>query len=397
VEVAVRRRWWRLSSMQRDAALTVLLTGLLLYGTIGEAYPSDPANQPADGGTVPHPPVLVYGLVVIAGLVLLGRRRWPMQTFVISLSAVLVFTGLGYVNGAIVVAAMVGLYTVTSTVRPRQAVLIAVVTAVLICGLTALRGPFGPLGGPVTVYPFLVAAVLGLGVAVANRRAYVAAVEERAERAERTREEEARRRVDAERLRIARELHDVVAHTISMINVQSRVAAQVIADPPPQGAQALASIKEYSAEALRELRGILGLLRQDDDEPTSPAPGLDQLDVLVASTNGAGLPTTVATVGEPRRLPPTTDLAAYRIVQESLTNSLRHAGPANAAVSIRYADDGLVVQVDDTGRGMPRANGTGAGHGIVGMRERVAAIGGRLDAGPRPGGGFRVTARLPVS
>ncbi|MGH9077847.1 MAG: sensor histidine kinase, partial [Acidimicrobiales bacterium] len=174
------------------------------------------------------------------------------------------------------------------------------------------------------MFPFVAAAVVFAGVAVANRRAYVASVEERARLAEQTREEEGRRRVDAERLRIARELHDVVAHSIATINVQAGVAAHVIDDRPDQAKDALVAIKAASKEALRELRGILGVLRSAEEPAvTSPAPGLAQVGVLVDAANRAGLATAVVTTGTPRPLPATVDLAAYRIVQESLTNALR--------------------------------------------------------------------------
>jgi signal transduction histidine kinase len=202
--------------------------------------------------------------------------------------------------------------------------------------------------------------------------------------------------VDAERLRIARELHDVVAHTISVINVQARVAAQVIPDPPEAGAQALAAIKDASVHALREVRNILGVLRQPDSPAESPG-GLDRLDALVSATTRAGLPVTVTRTGDPYGLPATVDLAAYRIVQESLTNALRHAGKARATVRVAYRPAEMTIEVVDDGRGIGDGEGPhGLGFGIAGMRERATAVGGTLDAGPRGGGGFRVRASLPV-
>ena len=213
-------------------------------------------------------------------------------------------------------------------------------------------------------------------------------------------EEEAARRVDAERLRIARELHDVVAHTLSMINVQAGAAAHVARERPEAAAEALEAIRLASKEGLQEMRAILNVLRQADEvDPTQPAPGLAMLDDLVATANRAGLTTTVHVVGTPRRLPPTVDLAAFRIIQESLTNAVRHAGPAIARVSVVWRDGVVGVGVTDPGRGDTGvANGAVAadGHGLLGMRERAAAVGGTVVAGPSPGGGFAVHAELPT-
>jgi signal transduction histidine kinase len=269
-------------------------------------------------------------------------------------------------------------------------------------------GPFNGIGGPVTVVPFEIAAGVCLGLAMANRRAYVEEIRDRADRAERTREEEARRRVDVERLRIARELHDVVAHTMATINVQASAAAHLLPDAPPPVADALGAIRTASKDGLRELRTILNVLRAaDESDPTQPQPGLAQLDALAATVRRAGLPTTVRWAGAPTGslagtrpdLPPAVDLAGYRIVQESLTNTLRHAGPATATVEIAIQDGHLAITVMDTGKGVAGAgeNGTGgSGHGLAGMRERAVSVGGTLEAGAAAGGGFRVAARLPL-
>ena len=237
----------------------------------------------------------------------------------------------------------------------------------------------------------MVAAAVFAGIAVANRRAYMASIRDRAE-------QDARRRVDEERLRIARELHDVVAHTMATINVQAGVAAHVLSSRPEAAAESLQAIKAASKEGLKELRAILNVLRQADDaDPTQPAPGIARLEALVAGARRAGLETTFTVTGEPVPLPAAVDLAAYRIVQESLTNAIRHAGPATAAVSLGYHHDELRIDVTDTGRGQPTgaAAGQGGGHGLAGMRERAATVGGTVETGPGPGGGYRVAARLP--
>jgi signal transduction histidine kinase len=203
--------------------------------------------------------------------------------------------------------------------------------------------------------------------------------------------------VDAERLRIARELHDVVAHTMSTINVQANAIGYAHPDLPEPVRAAVASIKEGSKRGLGELRTILSVLRQvDEPESTRPTPNLSALDTLIATMNTAGLPTTMHTTGHARLLPAPVELAAYRIIQESLTNALRHASPATATVRLDFADNHLDVEVTDTGPGKTDQPETGgSGHGIRGMVERATALGGTLNTGPGRRGGFRVQARLP--
>ncbi len=197
-------------------------------------------------------------------------------------------------------------------------------------------------------------------------------------------------------MRIARELHDVVAHTMATINVQATAAAEVLIRQPETAATALAAIRQASKEGLRELRAILDVLRQADDaEPTAPTPGLAQLDSLVKTAVRAGLPTTLHVTGTTTELSLPVDLAAYRIIQESLTNAIRHAGPAKATVSLTYTGTELLIEVADNGRGAP-PNGSTTGHGMIGMRERATAAGGTMRAGPASGGGYQVTARLPL-
>jgi signal transduction histidine kinase len=221
---------------------------------------------------------------------------------------------------------------------------------------------------------------------------HVREVEERADEAERNRDEAARRRVLEERLRIARELHDSLTHSISVIQVQAGVAVHLArkrgAEVPPP----LLAIQEAGADAARELRTTLGVLRSPEDGDRS---GLGQLESLTGRARAAGLPVTVTVTGAERLLPAAVDQAAYRIVQEALTNVSRHAGPARATVHLHYTPAALAIQVDDDGAsdGTPPA---GPGLGLIGMRERVTALGGRLDAGPREGGGFRVRAELPA-
>jgi signal transduction histidine kinase len=214
--------------------------------------------------------------------------------------------------------------------------------------------------------------------------------------AERIGEERERRRVEAERLRIARELHDVVGFGFAAISLQAGVAAQALDRRPEQAAEALQAIKAASKEALEELRAILGLLRQADG-PRGSAPGLRDLDAIVKTACKAGLSASLELSASPRQAPVAIERAVYRIVQEALTNVLRHAGPVSATVSVSFDDDRLIVSVEDEGAGGAVCDASpGSGYGIVGMRERAKALGGGLEAGPRPGGGFRVCASFPL-
>jgi signal transduction histidine kinase len=346
-----------------------------------------------------------YLLSIVAGLAVALRRRWPLAVFAGTLTLSVIVIGLAAPSGAISLPVVLALYTLAQCQERRPAALLALLGAV---ALTLARGLLQYRGwsdARTALEPALALAALFLGWAVSSSRAYIATIEARASQAERTREEEAARRVDAERLRIARELHDVLAHGIATINLQAGVAAHVLHERPEHAAEALRTIKATSKEALRELRGVLGILREADEaEPREPTPGLSQLERLVDATSQAGVPTKVTICGSRRQLPATVDLAAYRIVQESLTNVLRHAGGASALVEISYTEDAMTVSVDDDGRsGSGGSRGGSAdgrqeeGHGILGMYERAHALGGELHAGPRRGGGFRVSARLPIA
>jgi signal transduction histidine kinase len=243
-----------------------------------------------------------------------------------------------------------------------------------------------------------------VGMLVAGRmwQLHLREAEQRAEEAERTRDEVARRKALEERLRIARELHDSLTHSISVIQVQAGVAAHLARKRGEEVPAALAAIQEASADAGRELRATLGVLRASDESDCS---GLRQLQALIARARAAGLPVTVTVAGTERQLAPDVDQAAYRIVQEALTNVTRHAGQASTTVHLQYGPGLLTVQVDDDGAGSGGGSGSSgapwpqpptSGMGLIGMRERVSALGGRLDAGPRADGGFRVWAELPA-
>jgi signal transduction histidine kinase len=333
----------------------------------------------------------------IAGVSLTARRRWSIAVFFTTLAASVIYAARGYPAGPALLTVLVSIYTAASRDRRLRSLALGLAAATAIGGARLLftQQTLGEVAGKALGW---IGASLFLGWAVANRRAFVAEIRDRAERAERTRDEEARRRVDAERLRIARELHDVVAHGISTINVQAGVAAHLIDRRPHQAGEALETIKRLSKAALGELREILELLRAvDTADPRQPAAGLAQLDTLIARSRDAGIGVTLAVAGDPRALPVTVDLAAYRIIQEALTNVLRHAGQATACVQIAYGDRDVLVEVIDDGTGPLCTDGAdGAGYGLIGMRERAESLGGTLHAHGQPGGGFRVQATLPA-
>jgi signal transduction histidine kinase len=338
----------------------------------------------------PHRPAsLVLGAVATGAL--LARRRWPYLTLLVStFAAELYLVGLDGKTGTLILAApVVTLYTLAETSDRRRGLLLASGALVFVAGLLHTLGRPAKFLGPENI---ALVALGGLAVAAGeasrNRRAYLAEVTRRARDAERDREADARRRLAEERLRIARDLHDSVGHHLALINVQAGVAIHVLPDHPAR--ETLRQIRQGSRAALDELRDTVGLLR--DPAPLSPTVGLSALEDLLSSVRPSGLRVTVAAdLAHP--VPWACDVAAYRVVQESLTNVCKHAGPTDVVVSLSSSPDGLTVVVANDG---PAAAVSGHGHGIVGMRERVEALGGTLQAGPRPTGGFRVSAVLPA-
>ena len=335
--------------------------------------------------------LLAYLLLAAGPVALLWRRRSPAVVLAVVMASNVLYFGLGYPYGPAWLALIVAFWTAVTGGARRAAWATAFVGLAAYFTLAALLDRVAPATAAA------IAAHLGWLLLVLAASEVALAARQRRQAAERTRAEEARRRAGEERLRIARELHDVLAHNISLINVQAGVALHLMDEQPGQSRTALVAIKQASNDALGELRSVLDVLRQGDEAPPrAPASGLAQLDSLVAGAGATGLEVRTRVEGLPRPLPAGTDLAAYRIVQESLTNVTRHAGPASATVLVRYGPDDLTVRVDDDGRGPAAATGPGNGNGIRGMRERVAALGGELTTGPRPGGGFRVQARLPL-
>jgi signal transduction histidine kinase len=364
-----------------DVAVTVLV-GVVQLGLTTAAAQRQPERQPLD--------LLAYLLLAVGPVALLWRRRSPALVLAVVMASNVVYFALGYPYGPAWLALIVAFWTAVTGGARRAAWVTALAGLAAYFTLAALIDRVEPATAA------SIAAHLGWLLVVLAVAEVALAARQRRQAAERTRAEEARRRAGEERMRIARELHDVLAHNISLINVQAGVALHLMDEQPGQSRSALVAIKQASNDALGELRSVLDVLRQGDEAPPrAPASGLAQLDSLVAGAEATGLAVKARIEGTPRPLPAGTDLAAFRIVQESLTNVTRHAGPATATVLVRYGPEDLTVQVDDDGRGPP-ATGSPGGNGIRGMRERVAALGGELTTGPRPGGGFRVQARLPL-
>jgi signal transduction histidine kinase len=342
---------------------------------------------------------LGYALVLLHTLPLAARRRFPGVVLASCVASGLAFVALGLPPVVLGVAILVAVYSVAAYGERWVSLAGLAAAAVGSAAVQLTPGRF-QMPTPVTNTLILGAAWL-LGHFVDVRRAYTDQLERTAE-LERARAEAARRAVAEERLRLARELHDVVAHSISVIAVQSGVGAHVAASQPEEAAKALAAIEATSRAALIELRRLLGVLRQEGEPQGSlaPVPGLADLDALLTEVAKAGLAVRLRVEGTPWQLPAGVDLSAYRIVQEALTNVVKHAGEARAQVTIGYGDQDVTVEVTDDGLGVTAPAGDGrvrVGHGLIGMRERVQVFGGELEAGPRPGGGFRVAARLPLA
>jgi signal transduction histidine kinase len=383
-----------------DSALALVAAGLS-RGLFAEQVDT---AQPA----LPRPVVaLGYTLALLYTLPLAARRRFPLAVLATSVASGLAFAAIGLPPAFLGPAILVPAYTVAAYCD-RWVSLAGLAVAEV--GLAAVQLTRGGVETTAWVqFALIIGAAWLLGRFVGDRRVYAAQLEQRtAELEQRTaeleqaREELAHRAVAEERLRLARELHDVVAHSISVIAVQSGVGAHVANTQPKEAVKALAAIQATSRTALTELRRLLGVLRQEGEPQGSlaPMPGLADLDSLLAETAKAGLAVRLRVEGTPSPLPAGVDLSAYRIVQEALTNVVKHAGPARAQVTVGYHDRDVTVEVTDDGRGVVAPAGDGraeVGHGLIGMRERVAAFGGALEVGPRPGGGFRVAARLPFA
>ncbi|MFD8392229.1 sensor histidine kinase [Streptomyces sp. NPDC059680] len=362
-------------------------------------------------GAPGHHMTLAGGMAVSAVLcvVVALRRRFPEPMLLVALATGLAQLVLDVETTVADFAMLVITYTV-ATVGARWASRLALAASLVAAPFAQIRWPNEHTGflGQIAIVvfqtvPFALAWVLG--DSMRTRRAYFAQLEERAARLEKEREAQSKVAVAAERARIARELHDVVAHNVSVMVVQADGAAYVLDTAPDQAKKALETISSTGRQALAEMRRLLGVLRTGEHQESGeyvPQPDVGQIDELIEQCRRSGLPVDFKVEGTPRPLPSGVELTAYRIVQEALTNTRKHGGPnAGASVRLVYFDDGLGLLVEDDGKGAPHelyeeGGADGQGHGLIGMRERVGMVGGTLDAGPRPGGGFRISALLPL-
>src|SRR5487761_588401 len=345
---ASRVSWWpRTLSLRRDLALPLVLLAVQLTSAATIEGWWHLFSPPRSLGPVD------WVLLVVGPVALVARRRHPVLVLWVTLATTLAPSGTGLTHVSFIVA-----FFVSASAGKRYSAWLAVVIA---AEATRIRA-------------------------------------ERAAATRASRQIDQRRRQSEERLRVARDLHDVIGHNISLINVQASMGLDLMDSQPEQARAALSAIKSASKEALEELRAMLTTLRRDDDAaPRSPAPGLDRLPELIELTRAAGLAVAVEVIGKAPPLPAAVHLAAYRIIQESLTNVARHAGRARVTVRVTYDDADVHVEIEDDGKAPSGADSAiGTGSGITGMRERAAALGGDLSAGFRPGGGFRVSALLPV-
>lgn len=378
----------------------LVLTIFAVFGTTEAVQQGDNGSRQLDW--------LGWGLLAVAVLALAARRHWPAVVLLVTTAAIAISVALGYPTGPIWATPLIALYSTAATGRRRLALLAGgALAAVPVVWRLLDPGAGSPAEVGVTV--LLVALAVATGEVTRGRRDYLAEAERRAAEAERTLQEATRRRANEERLRLARDLHDVTAHTIAVIAIQASVADEALdgcETCPEPAMQAVRAIRAASREAMAELKATVTMLREGA-VPRGPLPGMDQLEELAGMATGAGVRVELAVTGTARPLPPAVDLTAYRIVQESLTNVLRHARATNATVRVCYQPDAVEVEIGDDGRGSEPARGapgippgvpaTGAaGHGLAVMAERAAAVGGRLEAGPGPARGFRVHAWLPL-
>jgi signal transduction histidine kinase len=327
-----------------------------------------------------------YLLLALGSVALLARRRYPAAVLAVALVTTL--TG-GFLDARAAWLVLIAAFVNAVLFRRRRSAI-----ASLIIGYAVSVGPPWLIGSPGHTSPVTALALLAGLITLLSAAELSRARGQRSLAVRRSREEEARRRASEERLAIARDLHDVVAHNISVINVQANTALHLMDRQPERAREALTAIHEVSRQALGELRSVLGVLRTDGDSaPLAPSPGLEHLGELALRARSAGIAVRLVEEGPARPLPADVDVAAYRIVQEALTNAVRHSGGRSATVRVCYDADALMIEVDDDGSARVPVL---PGHGVAGMSERARALGGTLDAGPRPGSGFRVLARLPA-
>ena len=377
-----------------DVTLAVALAALAAI--TGVALVTPRAQMPPPSTAV----IVAWAVALAAPLVL--RRRWPLLVLAVTTLHFTRYWAVGQVNEiASWVILGVAVYSAAAYADRRRARWMCGACLLWLIGsgvvLSARAGPIGAVEvAAIAMFdalPFLLA--WPLGAMMRRLREYRVVLEDRNRQLDQEREVNARRAVLEERVRIARELHDVVAHHVSVMGVQAGVARRLFDRDPPEAVAAIGSVETASRQAIADLQQLVGVLRrQEEGDDLAPQPSLQRLPELVEHMRQTGLPVKLTTTGESQQLPAGVELSAYRIIQEALTNTLKHAGPAQAAVTVRYDNGAVEVEVVDDGQGPPLARQETGGKGLVGMQERVRLYGGRLEAGARPGGGFRVYAVL---
>lgn len=371
--------WWQDRHWSTDVAFALIVGAIEIIGTHFAGQ-----NQPE------HRALDAVALVMLAAgaAALVFRRQYPSWVLIFTNGITLLYLLLDYPRGPIFLTMIIAFFT--AVMQGRRPIAWAVLAAGFVL-FPWLPYYYGDEPAPTSIRIFGLAGWL-LVLATVAEIAHI-----RQQRIMRTREEETRRRASEERLRIARELHDVLGHNISLISVQAGVALHLMDKQPEQARVALSVIKDASKDALRELRSVLDVLRQVNEEPPrSPSPSLASLSDLISRASEAGLQVHTEVLGDLKGLPASVDLAAFRIVQEALTNVMRHSGQTTSSVQVACNEHELTLRIENEVGKEGSREGIGLGQGILGMQERATALGGVVEAGPRPGGGFRVFARLPL-
>jgi signal transduction histidine kinase len=383
-----------------DASLTIVLAVTAVVALFIYTDPSGIEYADADA--------LGVALVLLITVPLIVRRGHPVAVGLVTAAGLAAFTAVDYAMPTAAVVALITVYTAANYASLAASLLVAgaqVAASTAYAVVSVDRHPdlTMDLGANIIISCLLILGAWGIGRAVRSRRLYTAELEDRARRLERAHDVEVRAAIAEERSRIARELHDVVAHHVSVMTVQAAGARRSLRRDVDRTADALQAIEDIGRSALQEMRRVVGVLRTPDGDDRgaqpatlAPQPGLGDLDLLAEQMRDAGLPVDVRVDGEPGAVPVGVDLAAFRVIQEALTNTIKHAGPSAATVHVRYLPSEVHVEVSDDGHGVAAAlEGRRPGHGLLGMRERVALYGGTLAAGPRRGGGYEVRAKIP--
>ena len=365
-----------------DVVLALVLAALALGEVVG-------------GHDYPGPEGVTAVLVVVGAISLIWRRTRPLAAFTVCLGTqALVSVAFGHyeVGATLLIILLATLSVAAHGEKLRYAIAVA---ALFVVAFNLPRQSFDEAVGDSVFTALALGFAFAVGVTMRTRQARTEALEARTVELEREQEERAAAAAAEERRRIARELHDIISHSLGVVVLQAGAAAQVLEIDPLRAREALALIRQVGQEAIGEMGTLVGLMRDDMAAPREPQPSLNDLDRLISTTRDAGLPVELSIEGEARPLPPAVELSAYRVIQEGLTNALKHAGQAHARVCVRYRDQELEVEVADDGVGP--GNRHGGRHGLAGMRERVAVFGGRFSAGPRPAGGWELRAAFPVA